>query len=69
MSVEKIALFTNPLTAGHVKTESLLKILPRGLVSFGERVSQSLPSALKKKTLVQMGVRFRKSSSSATSPS
>ncbi len=65
LTVEKIALFTNPLTAGHVKTESLLKILPRGFVSFGERVSQSLPSALKKRTLVQMGVRFRKSSSSA----
>src|SRR6476646_4606660 len=62
LSVEKIVLFTNPLTAGHVKTESLLKILPRGLVSFGERVSQSFPSTLKKKTLVQMGVRFRKSS-------
>jgi 2-polyprenyl-3-methyl-5-hydroxy-6-metoxy-1,4-benzoquinol methylase len=61
LTVEKIALFTSPLTAGHVKTESLLKILPRGVVSFGERVSQSLPSALKKKALVQMGVRFRKS--------
>jgi 2-polyprenyl-3-methyl-5-hydroxy-6-metoxy-1,4-benzoquinol methylase len=61
LTVEKIALFTNPMTAGHVKTESLLKILPRGLVNFGESVSQSLPSPLKKKALVQMGVRFRKS--------
>lgn len=61
LSIEKIVLFTNPLTAGHVKTEPLLGILPRGLVNFGERVSQSLPFALKKKTLVQMGVRFRKS--------
>lgn len=61
LSIEKIVLFTNPLTAGHVKTEPLLGILPRGLVNFGERVSQSLPFALKKKNLVQMGVRFRKS--------
>jgi 2-polyprenyl-3-methyl-5-hydroxy-6-metoxy-1,4-benzoquinol methylase len=60
LSVEKIALFTNPLTAGHVKTEPLLKILPRGIVQIGETVSRSLPSALKKKALVQMGVRFRK---------
>jgi 2-polyprenyl-3-methyl-5-hydroxy-6-metoxy-1,4-benzoquinol methylase len=59
LEVEKISLFTNPLTAGHVKTESLLKILPRGLVSVAERASQALPLALKKKTLVQMGVRFQ----------
>ena len=59
--VEKIALFTSPLTAGHVKTESLLKILPRGIVQIAESVSRSLPSSLKKKALVQMGVRFRKS--------
>jgi 2-polyprenyl-3-methyl-5-hydroxy-6-metoxy-1,4-benzoquinol methylase len=60
--VEKIVLFTNPLTAGHVKTEPLLKILPRGMVRAAEGVSQVLPHALKKKALVQMGVRFRKSS-------
>ena len=60
--VEKIVLFTNPLTAGHVKTEPLLKILPRGFVRLAENISRSLPSPLKKKALVQMGVRFRKSS-------
>jgi 2-polyprenyl-6-hydroxyphenyl methylase/3-demethylubiquinone-9 3-methyltransferase len=59
--VEKIALFTNPLTAGHVKTEALLKVLPRGLMEVAESISRSLPSPLKKKALVQMGVRFRKS--------
>jgi 2-polyprenyl-3-methyl-5-hydroxy-6-metoxy-1,4-benzoquinol methylase len=62
--VEKIALFTNPLTAGHVKTEPLLKILPRGMVQIAERVSRLLPSPLKKKALVQMGVRFRRTSAS-----
>jgi 2-polyprenyl-6-hydroxyphenyl methylase/3-demethylubiquinone-9 3-methyltransferase len=60
LAVEKIALFTNPLTAGHVKTETLLKILPRGVVNVGEAATRSLPSALKKKALVQMAVRFRK---------
>src|SRR5438067_913168 len=60
--VEKIALFTNPLTAGHVKMETLLRILPRRIVQLAERVSRSLPWPLKKKALVQMGVRFRKSS-------
>jgi 2-polyprenyl-6-hydroxyphenyl methylase/3-demethylubiquinone-9 3-methyltransferase len=63
LTVEKVALFTNPLTAGHVKTEALLKLLPRGMVRTAERVTQSLPASVAKKALVQMGVRFRKSSS------
>ena len=58
--VEKIALFTSPLTAGHLKTEPLLKKLPRGVVQFTESVSRLLPWPFKKKALVQMGVRFRK---------
>lgn len=63
--VEKFALFTNPLTAGHLKTEPLLKMLPRGLVQIAESVSRLLPSPLKKKALVQMGIRFRKPSGSS----
>jgi 2-polyprenyl-3-methyl-5-hydroxy-6-metoxy-1,4-benzoquinol methylase len=59
LTVEKILLFTNSLTAGHVKTESLLKILPRGLVRAAERLCQSLPFAFKGKAMVQMAVRFR----------
>jgi 2-polyprenyl-6-hydroxyphenyl methylase/3-demethylubiquinone-9 3-methyltransferase len=58
--VEKIALFTNPLTAGHVKTEALLEILPRGIVNVAEAATRSLPFTLQKKALVQMGVRFQK---------
>jgi 2-polyprenyl-6-hydroxyphenyl methylase/3-demethylubiquinone-9 3-methyltransferase len=61
--VEKIALFTNPLTAGHMKAELLLKVLPRGIVKMAEMASQHLPAALQRKALVQMAVRFRKSSS------
>jgi 2-polyprenyl-6-hydroxyphenyl methylase/3-demethylubiquinone-9 3-methyltransferase len=60
LTVEKIALFTNPLSAGHVKTESVLKVLPQGIVDSIESVSRSLPSPWKRKALVQMGVRFRK---------
>ncbi|MFZ1219811.1 MAG: methyltransferase domain-containing protein [Chthoniobacterales bacterium] len=69
LTVEKIKLFTNPLTAGHMKAEQLLKLLPRRAVSFAEDVTRYLPDALKKRLLVQMAVRFRKSFSSATSPS
>lgn len=61
--VEKVVLFTNSLTAGHVKMESLLKVLPRGAVHAVETISQAVPTALQRKALVQMGVRFRKSSS------
>lgn len=62
LTVEKITLFTNPLTAGHVKTELLLKILPRSLVETAESISRAMPSPLKRKALVQMAVRFRRSS-------
>ena len=61
LEVEKIVLFTNPLTAGHVKTEPLLKVLPRGLVRAAERLTEFLPNVLKKRALIQMGARFRKS--------
>ena|SRR2546421_2614906 len=60
LSVDRIALFTNPLTAGHVKTEALLRITPRFLVNALEAATQTLPAFLKKKLLVQMAVRFRK---------
>src|SRR2546423_4463848 len=56
LTVDEIRLFTNSLTAGYLKTESLLKIMPRGLIGGVERLSQLLPSALKKRALVQMGV-------------
>ena len=60
LSVDRIALFTNPLTAGHVKTEALLRIMPRFLVNALEGATQMLPALLKKKLLVQMAVRFRR---------
>jgi len=62
LTVEKMVLFTNALTTGHVKTESLLKILPRGLVRLAERASSALPLALQRKALFEIGVRFRKTS-------
>ena len=61
LSVEKVSLFTNSLTAGYMKTEPLLKVLPRGLVRMVEHATQVLPQALQKKALVQLAVRFRKS--------
>src|SRR5205823_4050456 len=54
LSVDRVALFTNPLTAGHVKTEALLRVMPRFVVNALEGATQMLPAFLKKKLLVQM---------------
>jgi 2-polyprenyl-3-methyl-5-hydroxy-6-metoxy-1,4-benzoquinol methylase len=58
--LERLELFTNPLTTGHVKTETLLRMLPKRIVRSLERLSTVLPEPLKRKLLVQMGARFRK---------
>ena len=60
LQVEEIALFTNPLTNGHIKMSFLLKILPRSLVDAIEIASQRLPLLLRQKLLIQMGARLRK---------
>ena len=60
LDIERLILFTNPLTSGHLKTERLLRILPKRVVDLFEALSQRLPLALKRKALVQMAVRFRK---------
>jgi 2-polyprenyl-6-hydroxyphenyl methylase/3-demethylubiquinone-9 3-methyltransferase len=60
LEIEKSELFTNPLTSGHVKTEPLLRILPRSAVNAIEAATQRLPGPLRAKLSVQMAVRFRK---------
>ncbi len=58
--LEKLVLFNNPLTSGHVKTEALLQMLPGGVVRAIERTSRLLPVALRERMLVQTAVRFRR---------
>ena len=58
--LEKLVLFNNSLTSGHVKTEALLQMLPGGLVRAIERASRLLPAALRERMLVQTAVRFRR---------
>ncbi|MFN7920327.1 MAG: methyltransferase domain-containing protein [Bryobacteraceae bacterium] len=60
LAVERMSLFTNPLTNGHMMTRFLLKAVPRGAVESIEAVSQKLPEAVSSRMLIQMGVRFRK---------
>jgi 2-polyprenyl-3-methyl-5-hydroxy-6-metoxy-1,4-benzoquinol methylase len=71
LSIEKVALFTNPLTNGHMKTEFFLRRLPSAWVRLVERLSQRLPEVLGERLLIQMAVRFRKTAGSidaATAP-
>jgi 2-polyprenyl-3-methyl-5-hydroxy-6-metoxy-1,4-benzoquinol methylase len=58
--VEKMLLITNPLTAGHMKTECVLRLLPKSWIDMLEVASQHLPAAIKDRAFVHIAVRFRK---------
>ncbi|HEY1581465.1 MAG TPA: methyltransferase domain-containing protein [Chthoniobacterales bacterium] len=58
--LEKLTLSTNPLTSGHMKTEFLLRHVPRLLVEGVENLSHRLPDALTNRLLTQLAVRFRR---------
>jgi 2-polyprenyl-3-methyl-5-hydroxy-6-metoxy-1,4-benzoquinol methylase len=62
LRVDKFLFFTNSLTNGHVKTEPLLRILPRQFVDGLEQLTCLLPSPVKKKLFVHMATRFAKNS-------
>jgi 2-polyprenyl-6-hydroxyphenyl methylase/3-demethylubiquinone-9 3-methyltransferase len=47
LRVMKLEFFTNPLTNGHFKTRYLLPLLPAGLVTAAERLTQHLGPALR----------------------
>jgi 2-polyprenyl-6-hydroxyphenyl methylase/3-demethylubiquinone-9 3-methyltransferase len=60
LSVEKLSLFTNPLTSGHMKLGFALKLFPKGFVEMVEQATQRLPSAIAKHLLIHIAARFRK---------
>lgn len=64
LMIDNMILFTNPLTAGHVRTEAALRALPKRWIEMFETATQRLPAAIKRKTLVQIAVRFRKPATS-----
>ena len=59
--VDSLNLFTNPLTAGHMKMEQLLRVFPKRWIDKFEAAAQQLPASIKRKALVQIAVRFHKS--------
>ena len=60
LEVEELALFTNPLTNGHMKLGHLLPAIPARVVSRIEALTQQIPAAWQRRLLVHMGVRLRK---------
>ncbi|MEY2525602.1 MAG: hypothetical protein QOE73_373 [Verrucomicrobiota bacterium] len=60
LQLDKLVLFTNPITSGHLKTELLLRAMPKRAVDWLESLTAYLPQRLSARFLVQMGARFRK---------
>lgn len=60
LTLEKHECFTNPLTAGHVKLEQALKLLPKAIVDAAESLTRGLPSMLKEKVTTSSCSRYRK---------
>ena len=58
LELRQIKLYTNPLTNGHLKTEALLKVLPRTLVTGLDAITAQLPGPLRRKLHTGMAVLF-----------
>ena len=62
LKLEQLRLGTNPLTNGHLKTEMILKLMPRRLIELIERATQCLPGFLSRRVNNSMAVIFSKPS-------
>jgi 2-polyprenyl-6-hydroxyphenyl methylase/3-demethylubiquinone-9 3-methyltransferase len=60
LDLDALTFFTNPLTHGHQRTESQLRLLPTRLVDGLERIGRHLPRRVQRACLIQMAARFRK---------
>jgi 2-polyprenyl-6-hydroxyphenyl methylase/3-demethylubiquinone-9 3-methyltransferase len=61
LEIVSLELFTNPLTAGHMKLSLLHHVLPDSLIKNAETWSQAkLPQPAARRIFMQMGVCFRK---------
>jgi 2-polyprenyl-6-hydroxyphenyl methylase/3-demethylubiquinone-9 3-methyltransferase len=60
LQVNKVELFTNSLTNGHIKLSRMLTVLPRSLVEDLEALTQRLPSMITRRIMTQMAVRLQK---------
>ncbi len=60
LRVDKLQLFTNPLTNGRLKLGYALKLLPRTVVERIETLTQYVPAMMANRVMIQMAVRFQK---------
>jgi 2-polyprenyl-6-hydroxyphenyl methylase/3-demethylubiquinone-9 3-methyltransferase len=59
LEVVELSLFTNPLTAGYIKTEALLRVLPRAAIGAAEALGAKLPRRVREKLLIHAAALFR----------
>jgi 2-polyprenyl-6-hydroxyphenyl methylase/3-demethylubiquinone-9 3-methyltransferase len=60
LALERMDVFTTPLTNGHLKTKHLLRFLPRSWVFGLEKVASLLPEVLKKRVMLQTAALYKK---------
>lgn len=60
LQLEKCALFTNPLTNGHLKMEMILRVLPKSIIDSIEALTSRLPQAWRNRIFIHMAARFRR---------
>lgn len=68
LGVCELRLFNNPLTGGCLRTEPLLKVLPRSVVLAGEALSRNLPAALRDRLATGMAALLRRPADAAGKP-
>jgi 2-polyprenyl-6-hydroxyphenyl methylase/3-demethylubiquinone-9 3-methyltransferase len=62
--LEKLLLFSNPLTSGHMKMEFILRRMPKWFVNTIELLTDRLPAGLTSKLATQLAARFRRATDS-----
>lgn len=60
LELVELRVYTNALTGGCLGTGPLLKLLPRGLVATGERLTQHLPAAVRDRISTGLAALFRR---------
>ncbi|MGE3310366.1 MAG: class I SAM-dependent methyltransferase [Limisphaerales bacterium] len=60
LELVEVRLYNNPMTGGCLRTEPLLKVLPRSWVMAAERISRGLPAPIRERLCTGMAALFRR---------
>jgi len=66
LELMEVRLYNNPLTGGCLRTEPLLKVLPRSWVLAAESLTRRLPKGLRERVCTGMAALFRRPGESGT---